>query len=142
MGNLFFKHKGTHIFADYSGIYGDEVEVGNFIFETMIKAIETTNMKIVHKKLCILNGDTPPGFTSILLLDESHFSVHSYTELGLLCADIFTCGGTNTMEIMKYFNEEMSVKFPGFKCLNLEKHKRFRYRKLNILKTSKRDLII
>lgn len=122
-----FNYKGQHVLADFKGIYGDENIIGAVVFEIMIRAIERTTMKIVHKHLKILNKDTPPGFTSFLLLDSSHFSVHAYTEEGLMSSDIYTCGPTNTFEVMEYFKNELEKEFPDMECTYMENHKRFRY---------------
>lgn len=138
------KYKGTHIFADYKGLIGDEVEIGNFVFELMQDAIKNaSSMKIVHKNLVILNKDTqgfetPPGFTSLLALlqlDSSHmtlnhFSTHSYTEeaeMGLFCIDVFTCCSDDTLKIITYFEEKIKEKYPDVKRVNIETHKRFKY---------------
>ena len=124
-----YKSCGNHVFADYINFYGDENELGTYIFNLMIQAIEKTSMKIVHKKLCILKEEdnTPPGFTSVLLLDESHFTSHCYSQKGLLCFDIFTCGGTDTMKIMDEVNDILINKFSDIKCTYLQNHKRFNY---------------
>lgn len=119
--------KGQHCLADFTGIYGDENKIGNFVFDLMIKSIERTTMKIVHKKLQILNLDTPPGFTSFLLLDSSHFSSHSYVNEGLLSCDIYTCGPTNPLEVMTFFYNELLKEFPEMKCVYMKNHKRFHY---------------
>lgn len=118
-------NKGNHIFADFINFKGNEHWLGIFIYRLMIKAINRTKMKIVHRHLEILNEDTPPGFTSVLLLDESHFTSHCYSEEGLLAVDIFTCGNTNTREVMDFFIEELLKGFPEVKCVKLENHKRF-----------------
>jgi S-adenosylmethionine/arginine decarboxylase-like enzyme len=34
---------------------------------------------------------SPPGGTIIIMLDESHISLHSYGEEGILATDTFTC---------------------------------------------------
>lgn len=127
-----FNYKGSHVLADFTGIYGNEYDIGKFVFELMIKAIERTTMKIVHKHLEILNKDTPPGFTSgILLLDSSHFTAHSYTGLQILALDLFTCSGeetsTDVMEIMQFVKDELLKEFPDSKCTYMHNHKRFRF---------------
>ena len=122
-------YEGSHILVDYNGIAGDENEIGKFIFDLMIETIEQTTMKIVHKQLSILNVDTPPGFTAILLLDSSHFSCHSYSDTGLLAIDLFTCGPTNTFTTIEYFTKRLFEKFPNAKCTYKENHKRFRHTK-------------
>jgi hypothetical protein len=48
--------KGKHIFVDFIGIKGNEIEIGEFVFNLMIDSINiNTTMKIVHKHLEILN---------------------------------------------------------------------------------------
>ena len=135
MGNYLTTHKvevrykGNHVFADFTGFHGDEHVLGKFVYELMIRAIERTNMKIVHKHLEILNVDTPPGFTAFLQLDSSHISSHSYTEKsqGLLALDCFTCGPTDTLSVMNYIKDELIKEFPEIKCTYLQNHKRFNF---------------
>ena len=127
------KCKGSHVLADFTGLgLGDEYEIGNFIFNLMIEAIDQTSMKIVHSHLEILNKDTPPGFTSgILLLDSSHFTAHCYSDLGIIAMDLFTCDGedhiTDVMSVMKYVQNKIVKKYPNVKCTYMKEHKRFRY---------------
>lgn len=97
------KNIGNHVLIDFINCVGHEELLGDFIFKLMIESIENTNMKIVHRKLQILNKDTPAGFTAVLLLDESHFTAHAYTDLGLLAIDIFTCGETEINDVVNYF---------------------------------------
>lgn len=84
-------------------------EVADLVFLAMKNAVEQcTTMTIVHKNLTILTGDTSPtGFTSCLLLDESHFTAHSYHDEGLLCCDIFTCGSTHLDLLTSYFINDL-----------------------------------
>jgi S-adenosylmethionine decarboxylase len=121
------KNLANHILVDYRNIKGNETEIGNFVFDLMIKVINETTMKIVHKKLVILNDNTPPGFTSVLLLDESHFTTHCYSELGLMMVDIATCGKTDTLNVIEKFNIKLKEKFPLMEITYLENHKRFIY---------------
>lgn len=135
-------HKGTHIFADYSNLIGDENEIGNFIYSLIEESIKKeSKMKIVHKNLVILNEETqgeftPPGFTAvaILQLDSSHFSAtfttHSYTDekdYGLLCIDVFTCQSKDTLKVVEYFEAKLKEKYPKVERRMIQTHKRFIY---------------
>jgi S-adenosylmethionine decarboxylase len=127
-----YNHHGKHVFADFiwntnSTIIDDKI-LAETVFQIMEDAIKKTNMTIVHKKLCILGKDSPPGFTSILLLDESHCSAHCYSDRGWLCLDCFTCGNTDPFPIMEYIIMEIKKKYPTLECTYLQKHKRFHYR--------------
>jgi len=133
MGNcLNYKHHGKHVFADF--IWNTEIDIiddivlANTIFNIMENAIKETNMTIVHKKLCILGGETPPGFTSVFLLDESHCSAHCYSDRGWLALDCFTCGYTDPEPILKYIKNQIKNQYPSLICTYLQKHKRFHYK--------------
>lgn len=131
MKQTYIKNKGSHVLADFIDIKGNEYILGNFVFDLMVKAINRTSMKIVHKHLEILNENTPSGFTSVLLLDSSHFTAHCYSELGLLSLDIFTCSSdtntTDVLEVMEYVKNKLIDKYPYCTCTYLKLHKRFRY---------------
>lgn len=105
-----------HIFIDYRDIYDDdENELGEFVFGLMISTIlNKTCMKIVHQHLCILNVDTPPGFTSVLLLDSSHFTSHCYSKKGTLSCDLFTCNTDLSVleKAIQYFINGIEDKYP------------------------------
>ena len=48
---MYKNFKGNHILVDYIGLYGDEKELGEFVFNLMIECINKTDMKIVHQNL-------------------------------------------------------------------------------------------
>lgn len=41
------------------------------------------------------------GWTAILLLAESHVSIHTWPEHNAYCIDCFTCGQSNTRELLE-----------------------------------------
>ena len=53
--------------------------------------------------------NSPPGCTAIVMLDESHCSVHTYADLGLVAMDVFTCGTTNPWDIWEFVRLEMGL---------------------------------
>jgi S-adenosylmethionine decarboxylase len=122
--------KGTHIVADF--IWNTKVDKINYVvlayrvFDIMKKAIERSGMKNVHEKLVVLDGDTPEGFTSVILLDESHITSHCYSNEGLLAIDIFTCGSCDTAKVMDFVQNELLSIFQTLKCVYRDKYKRFR----------------
>lgn len=83
-------------------------------------------MKIMAEKMVILKDDTEEGFTSVLLLDASHFTSHAYTKRGLLAFDIFTCGDANTHIICSWFMNALKNKYPTIEVSNYQIHTRFK----------------
>merc|ERR1719359_1581031 len=69
----------------------------------------------VHKHLVQLptpQSNSPPGFTSVVLLDESHVTAHCYADMGLLAIDVFTCGSTKCEEIMDDITKWIQLQHP------------------------------
>ena len=64
-------------------------------------------------------------YKCVLLLDESHFTSHCYSDKKILAIDIFTCGSTDINNIIEYFNIELKKLFPDIECTYLKNHKRF-----------------
>ena len=127
------KHHGNHVFADFIWNADENIDhnlLGERVFKIMENAIKKTKMTIVHKKLCILGESekSPPGFTSIILIDESHCSSHCYSDRGWLALDTFTCGNTDPKPIMDEIESEIKKYYPSLKCTYLQNHKRFHYK--------------
>ncbi len=55
----------------------------------------------------------PQGETALLLLSESHISIHTYPESNTIFMDIFTCGNIKSIKavniIKKVFGEDMKI---------------------------------
>ncbi len=45
----------------------------------------------------------PQGLTGIILLAESHISIHTWPERGEAAVDVFTCGGRDSRQIAEFF---------------------------------------
>lgn len=55
----------------------------------------------------ILHQFEPQGLTGIILLAESHLSIHTWPERGEAAIDVFTCGGRPSSEIAATFCEHL-----------------------------------
>lgn len=45
----------------------------------------------------------PQGLTGMILLSESHISIHTWPEHGSAAVDVFTCGGRDSSAIAYFF---------------------------------------
>lgn len=100
--------RGKHITLDFINVISDSpAELGNNVFKILRDSVKQSSCHEVFSKLVILDGETPAGFTSVVLLDESHITCHSYSEIGLLAIDVFTCGSSNPQDIANYINEKL-----------------------------------
>lgn len=87
-------HRGFHIILDYSLpslATSDPAKLATWTKDLITRSITNNGVRIVHQHLVVLEGDRP-GFSVMVLVDESHVIAHCYTDTGLLALDVFTCG--------------------------------------------------
>lgn len=91
-------HRGSHRMLDITNatINGgvDAVRAAaERLVGAMASAARSEGANVLHTHFEAFDGQSsPPGFASVVLLDESHLSAHSYSDCGMLAIDVFTCG--------------------------------------------------
>jgi len=75
----------------------------------MARAAERAGATVVSQIRYKFGLDSPPGFTAVVMLDESHCSAHTYADLGLVAMDVFTCGTTEPKDVLRYIREEIDL---------------------------------
>ena len=128
------RYRGFHVLLDYSGFVTpaeDPKAFSEWNMAAIHSALATNGIRCVHShaEVFAAGGPTPPGFTSVCLLDESHVSSHCYSEDGLLAIDIFTCGGKpqQTFAAARDIHKAVMAKLPGCKFIGSSTY-RFPYR--------------
>lgn len=81
------KYAGIHLLAEFWGgkIVENPKQFEKILIEAAKKARNTPLEVAIHKF-------QPQGITGIVLLAESHLSIHSWPEWSYLAIDVFTCG--------------------------------------------------
>ena len=89
------KYRGSHSMIDITKCYIKEKDTETVflaLFNGFKEICGNNNLRIVGEKMVVFDGSvSPPGGTIIIMLDESHISLHSYGEEGILAVDCFTC---------------------------------------------------
>jgi len=89
------KYRGSHSMIDITKCYIKEKDTETVflsLFNGFKEICGNNNLRIVGEKMVCFDGSvSPSGGTIILMLDESHISLHSYGEEGILAVDCFTC---------------------------------------------------
>ncbi len=83
------KTLGKHLIIELFGV--DQKLLDNFdkIETTLTVAAEKSGAIVVAKKFTRFN---PHGITGVVIIAESHISIHTWPELRYAAVDIFTCG--------------------------------------------------
>ncbi|MHC8412352.1 adenosylmethionine decarboxylase [Pseudomonas sp. Hz4] len=89
MTNSSGAYPGVHIFGELKGLDFKLLNNLPLLESSLIKSITAGGATVcgyVSKQF------SPHGVTTLVLLSESHASIHTYPEDGFLFFDIFTCG--------------------------------------------------
>ncbi|MES2015681.1 MAG: adenosylmethionine decarboxylase [Pseudomonadota bacterium] len=81
---------GTHLLADFYGVDAARLVSCEDIDAQLRLAAEAAGARILHSHFHSF-GDAM-GVTGVVLLAESHISIHTWPECGFAAADIFMCG--------------------------------------------------
>ncbi len=87
---------GRHVAVDCWGVDFTMLNDGEFLKERMCEAAEkcgATVLSVQYKQF------DPQGATVLVLLSESHLSIHTYPERGFAALDCYTCGETVDPEV-------------------------------------------
>jgi S-adenosylmethionine decarboxylase len=81
---------GTHLLADLHGVDADLLQDGVALESLLRRAAEVAGARVLNSYFHSFG--TGDGVTGVVLLAESHISIHTWPESGLAVADIFMCG--------------------------------------------------
>jgi len=102
-------HKGMHLLIDCRNVAREVCLDDKRMLNAMARAAERAGATVVSQIRYKFGQDSPPGFTAVVMLDESHCSAHTYADLGLVALDVFTCGKTNPRDVLRYLLEEIDL---------------------------------
>jgi S-adenosylmethionine decarboxylase len=81
---------GTHVLADLHGIAAAALTDPQRIDALLRSAATAAGATVLHSQFHAF-GEAQ-GVTGVVLLAESHISIHTWPEYGFAAADIFMCG--------------------------------------------------
>lgn len=90
-----YSFAGTHFTASYKGCDHQALTNISKLKEKMLEAANASGAKILGLADYVFE---PDGYTMVVLLSESHASIHTYPEFDSCFVDLFTCGNTCSSE--------------------------------------------
>lgn len=82
---------GRHIAVDTWGVQFDLLNDAEFLKQQLVEAAESCGATVLGVQA---KQFSPQGATVLVLLSESHLSIHTYPERGFAALDCYTCGET------------------------------------------------
>jgi S-adenosylmethionine decarboxylase len=96
---------GSHLLADFYGVDADKLTSSAIIDRLLRQGAEAAGARILHSHFHSF-GDAM-GVTGVLLLAESHISIHTWPEYGFAAADIFMCGEAQPMLALQVIEQAL-----------------------------------
>lgn len=84
-----YQFEGVHFLASYMDCEMDALTDLTALEEAMFQAANASGATVLGSSKQIF---PPSGLTLVILLSESHASIHTYPEFGACFVDLFTCG--------------------------------------------------
>ncbi len=81
---------GHHYIVEASGCRPDVIGKVESVEQILVRAAEVAGVQIWSISFHRFN---PNGVSGVVVISESHMSVHTWPEYGYVALDIFTCGG-------------------------------------------------
>ena len=99
-------YAGTHITGDFWGckLINSKEQIEEILHKAATLAGSTPLQASVY-------AFEPQGITGVILLAESHISIHTWPEIGFVAVDVFTCGAhTEPLKAVEYLQEVFGAK--------------------------------
>jgi len=80
---------GRHLIAEYTGCAPAILNDASYVEESLLEAVRQSGATIVRS---VFHHYAPQGVSGVVVIAESHMSVHTWPEYGYAAVDFFTCG--------------------------------------------------
>ena len=93
---------GAHLLADFYGVKAGLLTDIDSIDQLLREGAQAAGARILHSHFHAFGPGM--GVTGVLLLAESHISIHTWPEHGFAAADIFMCGEAQPQRALAVIN--------------------------------------
>ena len=81
---------GEHLLADFYGVAAELLKDALFLERLLREAAEQAGARVLSSHFHRFGEEE--GVTGVVLLSESHLSIHTWPESGFAALDVFMCG--------------------------------------------------
>ena len=80
---------GRHLIAEYADCTGGKLDDLKFIERSLLEAVRRSGATIIDS---VFHRYAPQGVSGVVVIAESHMSIHTWPEYNYAAVDFFTCG--------------------------------------------------
>ncbi len=102
------KSLGKHLIVELYDCDRDLIASVNAVEEILVDAVNISKATIIKP---LFHQFNPHGVSGVVVIAESHFSVHTWPEYGYCALDIFTCGEQiDSDKALQFLKEKLKAK--------------------------------
>lgn len=99
---------GRHILAEIYGCNSEILNNKEFIEKIMVDSALKAGAEV---REVVFHKFSPQGVSGVVIISESHLTIHTWPELGYAAVDVFTCGDKiNPWDACNYMTEKFEAK--------------------------------
>jgi S-adenosylmethionine decarboxylase proenzyme len=97
---------GLHLLAEYHGCDRKILDDEESIALALHRAAEHAGATVVSKTF---HRFAPQGVSGVVVIEESHLSIHTWPEKGYAAVDFYTCGECDPESAARFLRESLSA---------------------------------
>jgi len=99
---------GNHLIIELYECHSETINDVQSVEEKLVEAVNISGANVVQS---VIHKFNPHGISGVVVIEESHFSVHTWPEYGYCALDIFTCGDEiDCHSALQYLKKEFQAK--------------------------------
>ncbi|MCP4221040.1 MAG: S-adenosylmethionine decarboxylase proenzyme [bacterium] len=99
---------GNHLIIELYDCQSEILNNAGRVEDILINAVNISGATMVQ---AVVHSFNPHGVSGVIVIEESHFSVHTWPEYGYCAVDIFTCGDEiDYHSALQYMKEQFKAK--------------------------------
>ena len=114
------EYLANHQIVEFNSCEEAKIDNSNFVREIFLEAAKLGNATIVNE---CFHEFSPYGITGVLVIAESHISIHTWPEHKYAAVDIFSCGNkVDCNKIIDYLKDKLKCKSCSSISINRGNH--------------------
>jgi len=102
-----FQPTGQHLLADLRGIDPAKLSDLSLLEQLLLESAKAASATILSSHFHHFGSEM--GVTGVVLLAESHISIHTWPESGFAAVDIFMCGKAEPQRALEVIQSQLSI---------------------------------
>jgi len=110
------KKLGRHLIAEFADCDGQKLADIDYIEECLKEAVRKSGATIIRS---VFHRYNPQGVSGVIVIAESHLSIHTWPEYNYAAVDFFTCGDSvDPYKAYEYMKKMLKSKNSHVKALD------------------------